>query len=171
MAESNPSYRYPRVLPEGDKPKSAFTTNYDALIEKTAENSVNMAHSNGMGILISAQGTVSVGNNGMVIRGYQPTVTGLQEFQPIGPLSNTTEQPELPIDAERILAWIKTPDRLEFVLDTFEINYRKRVLRDGETAAKTWLWWQVSRTLAESIFQISPRIAAIVYLLRRIWPF
>ena len=115
--------------------------------------------------------TVSVGNSGMVIRGYQPTVTGLQEFQPIGPLSNTTEQPEVPIDAERILAWITKPERLEFVLDTFEVNFQKRVLRDGEAAAKAWLWWQVGRTFAEFITQLAPRIAAIVYLLRRIWPF
>ena len=93
------------------------------------------------------------------------------EFQPIGPLSRTVEEPEVPIDAERLLAWITQPDHLEFVLDTFEVNYRKRVRRDGEAAAKVWLWWQVSRTLAEFIVQLSPRIAAIVYLLRRFWPF
>ena len=130
--------------------------------------SVNMAYSNGMGILISGHGAVTVGDGVLVIRGYPPTVTGLQEFQPIGPLSLTVEEPEVPIDAERILAWITKPDRLEFVLDTFEVNFRRRVLRDGELAARQWYRWQVIRTFGESLLQHSPRIAGFIYLLRKI---
>jgi hypothetical protein len=77
----------------------------------------------------------------------------------------------LPINAERMLAWIANPERLDFVLDTWEVNYRKRARRDGEAAAKAWLWWQLTRTLAEGVIQLSPRVAAFVYLLRRIVSF
>jgi hypothetical protein len=167
MAESNPSYLNPCVLPEGKGTPSLLAAT-SSLRPPHAAHSVNMAYRNGVGIRIS-NGAVSFGS--MAIRGYPPTVTGLQEFQPIGPLPHTIEEPkvpEVPIDAERILAWTTKADRLEFVLDTFEVNFQRRVLRDGELAARQWYRWQVIRTFGESLPQLSPRIAGLIYLLRKI---
>ena len=78
------------------------------------------------------------------------------------------DQPEVPIDAERLLAWITKPDRLEVVLDIFDVGFRRRVQRDGIASARRWYWWQVIRTLVDSVIQVSPRLAGFIYLLRRI---
>jgi hypothetical protein len=120
-------------------------------------------------IHLTAHGTASFSGVGDLTVDASAIVMGNPPQEP--PVPANAGEPDIPIDAERILAWITKPERLEVVLDIWDVNYRKRVLRDGETAARAWLWWQITRTLAESIIQLSPRLAAFIYLLRRIISF
>ena len=79
-----------------------------------------------------------------------------------------TAEPKVPLGFERLLAWIATPDRLEFILHTLDENFQKRIQRDGEWAARNWYRWQVIRTFGNSLLQLAPRLAGLIYVLRKI---
>jgi hypothetical protein len=168
MDESKPSYRQPCIFVEGQTEVSLFTANYDAMMRQSAENGVNLGSSSAP-IFISYN-AASAKRAIRVLKAYAYVIDG-DARQPWLIRRPAADEPKVPVDAERLLAWITKPDRLEFVLDTFEVNFRRRVLRDGEFAAQQWYRWQVARTLGESVFQLSPRIASFVYLVRRIVSF
>ena len=142
-----------------------FTANYNAVVGRGVENNVNLG-SSGAAVFISHNAASAMAGIG-TLRAEAYVVQGdaLQPPPIIRPAVD--DDSDVPIDAERFLAWITKPDRLEFVLDTFAVNFQKRVLRDGVFAARQWYRWQVVRTFGEAIVQLSPRIAAVVYLVRR----
>lgn len=140
---------------------SIFTANYDSLIE----SAVNLNASSGNSVIITPHHASARIGGIATIRAEAYVIHG----DPLQAKPVSTLEPGLPINAERILAWITSVDRLDFVLDTWEVNYRKRVERDGKPGAMAWLCWQLVRTLTESIIQLSPRVAGIVYLLRQLF--